>query len=117
MSIRRRRKIGTALLIAGTGISMTVAGGCATSGNLMAPQSYSPLMVELCIEVEPETASVTVNQESVADGECIEAYGYTASIEATAEGYEDYIEEIEISTSMTHTIEMIAEGAAAEGSE
>mgnify|MGYP006085496271 CR=1 FL=1 len=112
LSIKRRRKIGASLLVAGAGISMTVAGGCATSGNLMAPPTSSPIMVELCIEVEPETASVTVNETSVPDGECIDTEaGYTASIEATAEGYEGFIDEVEISASMTYTIEMIAEGS------
>ena len=113
MSIKRRRTIGASLLVAGAGISMTVACGTTTSGNLMAPE-----MVQLCIEVEPETAAVTVNQASVADGECVDTYvGYTASIEATAEGYQDFTEEVEISASMTYTIEMIAEGDTAEGSE
>lgn len=107
MSIRRRKKIGQSLLIAGAGVSLNMA--CfekvGNSGNLMPPP-----MVELCIEVEPETAAVTVNTISVPDGDCLEVYeGDTAIIEATAEGYQDHSEELSVTQDTTHSIEMIPE--------
>lgn len=112
MSIKRRRTIGAALLIAGTGISMTIACGDkdsgivgVISGNLMAPP-----LAELCIEVEPETASVTVNENTIADGACIEVYqDNPIDLKATAEGYQDYAEELTISEDTTHSIEMEAD--------
>jgi hypothetical protein len=112
MSIKRRRTIGVSLLIAGTGISMTIACGDkdsgligSTSGNLMAPP-----LAELCIEVEPETASVTVNENAIADGACTEVYqDNPIYLKATAEGFQDYEEELTISEDTTYSIEMEAD--------
>ena len=76
--------------------------GDPVSGNLMAPP-----LIDFCIDVEPETAEVTVNNEVVADGGCIDAYeGQVASVEASAEGYQDYSEQVPITGAMTHAIEM-----------
>ena len=123
MPIRQRKKIGNSLLVAGAGVTVSMVSSCiATSGNFM-----SPPVVQLCIDVEPETATVVLSDaymyedtaenggsysETVADGACTYLNDYsTVTINATAEGYEDYTEEIMVDGSMTHTIEMVAESA------
>lgn len=111
MSIRRRKRIGKSLLIAGTGITMGV--GCfldnpfkkeeMISGNLMPPP-----MVNVCIEVEPNTARVLVDGAETADGTCTEVYeGDRVKIEATAEGYQKYEKEINADKSDGYNIQMI----------
>ena len=105
MAINKRKTIGMAILSA-TGAQLFVGCGekAVTSGNLMAPE-----MVDLCIEVEPESAAVTVDGTSVDDGSCVSVYEYTTvSITAIAEGYDNYEEELLVETDTTHTITMTA---------
>jgi hypothetical protein len=74
------------------------------SGNLMAPP-----MEEVCIEVEPESATVTVNGMPVADGTCTTVLKYrSVSISAWAEGYEGYQADVQVDTKITHVIQMVA---------
>jgi len=107
MKINRRKTKGTPLLIATAGVGLTVTaciGKGVTSGNLMAPP-----MVELCIEVEPETAEVQVDGIAVVDGDCSQVYEGIVTIEATADGYQDYSEDVEVYETTTHSIEMTPE--------
>ena len=108
MTIKRRKTNGKPLLLATASVGLTITaciGKEVTSGNLMPPP-----MVELCIEVEPETAQVTVNTVTVADGECTTVYEGSITIEATAEGYLDYSEVVDVyEETTTHNIEMVSE--------
>ena len=114
MNIYRRKTKGTPLLIATAGMGLTISacvGKTVTSGNLMPPP-----MMELCIEVEPETAEVTIDDMLVADGECTQIYTETAIVEATAEGYQDYSAEVPVvEGTTTHNIEMVPETTADSG--
>ena len=105
MSIKRRRTKGKPLLIATAGVGLTVS-ACngikpEVSGNLMPPP-----MAELCIDVTPDDAVVTVEGAVVADEQCTSVYGGYAEIEATADGYEDYSEVLTVDEDMTHTFEL-----------
>ena len=108
MNIRKRKTKGKPLLVATASLGMAVSGcngkvGPEVSGNLMPPP-----FLELCIEVEPETAAVTVEGENVPDGQCTQVYSSTVLVEATAEGYEEYSEEVSVEEGTnTHTIDMI----------
>ena len=107
MKIKRRRMRSRPLLAA-TG-SATLLAGCvtgATSGNLVAPP-----MIELCVEVEPPEAeaAVTIDGWALEDDGCNEVYEGPVTVEATAEGYQDYAEELEVYAPTTHTIELIEE--------
>ena len=107
MKIIRRKKIGTALLTATTSSLLITACDVikpSVSGNLMPAPTF-----ELCIEVEPETANVIVDSSEVLDGECRNVYAPSAQVTATAEGYQDYEQIIDISEDTTHTITMIPE--------
>ncbi len=124
MKIIKRKQIGKALLTASIGLGVSVVGciddkgddtlkgesfvnnDSAFSGNLMPPP-----MVELCIDVTPDEAIVTVNETSVLDGECTDIYeGNPAEINANAEGYENYSETITVSENMTHAFELTPVG-------
>lgn len=105
MNIKRRKRIGNTLLIAGAGAS--IAMGCnrrsIISGNLMPPP-----MSELCIEVKPQEAAVRINSFPLTNENCISSYdGGNALIEATAEGYQDYTKEIIVMGPTNHVIEMV----------
>jgi|GEM_PF-5321062 len=105
MKIKRRKKIGTALLTATTSSILITACDIvnpSVSGNLMPQPSF-----ELCIEVEPENAAVLVESQPVADGTCTEVYYTLIQVQATAEGYQDYEETIQVTESTTHSINMI----------
>ena len=100
MKIKRRRMRSRPLLAA-TG-SATLLAGCvtgATSGNLVAPP-----MIELCVEVEPPEAeaAVTIDGWALEDDGCNEVEGWTThTVEATAEGYQDYAEDVEVEEDLT----------------
>ena len=111
MSIKRRKTTGKPLMLATAGLAVTACVGKeVTSGNLMPPQT-----IELCIEVEPENATVTVDggptPGTLADGECRDFYDGRVEIEATAEGYQDYSETIELYAPTLLEIEMIPDTA------
>ena len=120
MKIIKRKQFGKALLTASIGLGVSVVGcidnkdddtlngsevvndDTSYSGNLMPPP-----MVELCIDVTPDEANVTVNETTVSDGECTDIYeGNPADIEASAEGYENFSETITVTEDMTYAIEM-----------
>ena len=112
--IKRRKPVGGSLLaaasVAGTTMVMAscVSGKEVVSGNLMPPPNIN---IELCIEVSPEEAVVTVTdswgEREIADGTCDSVPDGTVQITATAEGYDDYAVELEIYEDTTHEIEMI----------
>ena len=106
MSIQRRKRIGKPLLVATAGVGLTVSSctGKEGFGNLMPPPTED--MVELCIDVTPDNADVTVQGVPVADEECIQTYQGTHIVEATSEGYEDYTDYVDVTNDMTHTFEM-----------
>lgn len=104
MRIKRRKKIGLSLLVAGTGIS--VGAGCAQekiiSGNTVAPPT-----ADLCFDVKPETATVTVDQKPILNSQCTSVRRDSKVIvEATAGRYEDYKQEVLVSGNTTHVIQM-----------
>lgn len=126
MTIKRRKKIGATLLVAGAGVTVSMVNACVgTSGNLMAPP-----LVQLCIDVEPETATVTLSDSymyedtaytggtdslAITNGECTHVDEYSSvTISATADGYQDYSEEIVVEGKTTHAIEMTVEETTAE---
>ena len=113
MPLKRRKKIGATLLVAGAGVTVSMTGACiGVSGNLM-----SPPMVPFCIEVEPEDAEVYVEATVVANGECVEYYqGDHVTVTATADGYQDYEEEVVVSDD-PHVIEMVPEAQDTAGEE
>ena len=110
--IKRRKPVGGSLLaaasVAGTTMVMAscVSGKEVVSGNLMPPPN-----IELCIEVTPEDAVVTVSDgwgvREVADGSCDSVLDGPVQVSATAEGYDDYAVELEIYEDITYEIEMI----------
>ena len=126
MKIKRRKQLGTALLTATFSLGVSVVGctdnndkdtdvleGVPVSpfdsgfaGNLMAPPT-----VDFCIDVTPDDADVTANGEPIADEECIQTFdGNNVRVEATAEGYLDYLEDVEVNDDTNHVFEMIPEG-------
>lgn len=79
------------------------------SGNLMPPP-----MVNVCIEVEPHTASVLVDGVKTTDGTCTQVdLSAVVVIEATADGYQKYEKQIQADQSDEYLIQMIPEGEAA----
>ena len=116
---RRRRLQGRPLLIAGTGMSAVII-GCSSgtdperelyvSGNLVAPP-----MLELCVEVSPEEASadatVTANSQALpsTDPRCTSIYEGPVTLEASAPGFADYTEALELTDDTNHTIVMVPE--------
>jgi flagellar basal body rod protein FlgC len=104
MSIKRRKTTGKPLLIATAGVGLTVTsciGKEVVSGNLMPPP-----MVELCIDVTPDEAAVTVDGVVVADEQCTQVYEGMVQVDANAEGYVDYSENVEVYEDMTHEFEL-----------
>lgn len=91
---KRRIAKGVALLSAVGGVAgSTIMPGCGDkeviSGNLMPPP-----MVSVCFDVTPDTAALSVETYitvNFSDGDCVDIYqGYTTTIRATAEGYQDF---------------------------
>jgi len=102
MPIKRRKITGRPLLVATTALSVTIScTGSVVSGNLMPPPD-----VELCIDVEPDSAVVLVQNEAFADEECKPIMEGSYIVTATAEGYVDYEEQVDVFTDMTHQIIM-----------
>ena len=109
MKVRQRRVTSTPLLLATSGLTITLM-GCSViepevTGNLMPPP-----MVELCIEVEPKMAQVTVRGVPVSSGKCVEMFSTLVQVEATAEGYEPYKENLDVLAAdkkMNHAIRLI----------
>ena len=109
--IKRRKSIGGSLLtaasVAGSTLVMSsCVGKEVVSGNLMPPPE-----IELCIEVTPEDAVVTVQhswgQADIPDGSCELVGDGQMDISATADGYQDYAETIEVYEDTTHDIELV----------
>ena len=109
--IKRRKSIGGSLLtaasVAGSTLVMSsCVGKEVVSGNLMPPPE-----IELCIEVTPEDAVVTVQhswgQADIPDGSCERVGEGSMEISATADGYEEHTEVIDIFEDTTHEIEMV----------
>ena len=113
MNIKRRKRIGLSLLVASTGISMGI--GCTTgekieekprvedrvTGNLMPPPT-----IEFCVDVEPKTAEIKVNQSPLIES-CTYVYpGANVIVEAEAKGFKKYKEEISVTEKKTHKIEL-----------
>lgn len=116
MSTRRRPLRGAPLLVASAGAAMAV--GCdgittgTTSGNLVAPPP-----VELCVEVSPEEATVTLDGVAFdTEAGCQETWEGTHELAAEAEGYEPYSETIEIYEDTTKEITLTEAGGGGEGS-
>ena len=99
MIIKRRKLSGKPLLLATAATAITIS-GCAAgensgpiASNPMAPPEY----FEFCIEVDPKTAQVTLDGEPMVDGECKDSViEGDHEIAATAEGYRDYSEQINL---------------------
>ena len=124
MKFKRRKQLGTALLTATFSFGVSVV-GCVDNkdtddsdditispfdsgfaGNLMAPPT-----VDFCIDVTPDDANVTVDGDPIADEECIQTFdGNNVRVEATAEGYLDYLEDVEVNNNTNHVFEMTPEG-------
>ena len=85
---RRRFLTGAPLLVAGTGVAVSIACGGGSSfdsypmGNLMAPP-----MVRLCVDTVPEGAAVIMDGVPVSY-RCTEVYSFhEVSVEVSAPGY------------------------------
>lgn len=104
MSIKRRTLRGAPLLVASAGAAMAV--GCdgittgTTSGNLVAPPP-----VELCVEVSPEEATVTLDGQAFdTEAGCQEVWEGSHTLAADAEGYAPYTETFDLWEDTTKSI-------------
>jgi len=106
MKVRRRRLSGRPLLVAtSAGVALTIT-SCAdsTSGNLVAPPQ-----VQLCVEVVPDEATVSVDGVEWTDERCEDVWEGLHTVDAVAEGYEDYSEEVMVDSPTTHEVTMVEE--------
>jgi len=74
------------------------------TGNLMPPP-----MVEVCVDVTPDEATVWIDEEQTVDNGCVSTIEGSVDIRATAEGYVDHQETIEVYEDTIHSIEMTSE--------
>ena len=121
MKITRRKKVGKVLLTVSMGCSVSVLGctdnkdtlagekpsvvvpDSGVTGNLMAPP-----VVDFCIDVTPDEAEVTIEEQAVTDGQCVDVYeGNSVEVRAQAEGYDDFEEIVRVNESMVYPIELI----------
>ena len=112
----RRRKTGRSLLVATVGIAVSACGldkkddnlELMVTGNLVPPPT-----VELCVDIEPADAHVTVDDRLLTDKHCQQVYR-SAQIAATSDGYQDYNETVSVEQSKTIVVNMIPAAEEAE---
>jgi hypothetical protein len=111
MIVRRRPFSGRPLLVASAGAALVLAGCTSgtkdetdtvfTSGNLIAPPTF-----ELCVTVEPVTATVTVDGTALPKSGCADVYEGSHDLAAEAKGYVPYAETIDVLEDTTYPIVM-----------
>ena len=73
------------------------------TGNALPPSTA------LCIDVEPQTALVTVGGKALPESGCVDVYQSMIKVEAKAEGYQEYSDNIQLLYStnpIKHAIQM-----------